>query len=224
MTTATKGLQKVDAMAVIPGLENADNDDLILPRINLLQPISKPVVNDGHKSGTFLNSQTKEAVSKLVIIPVGFKKEFWLVDGQSPAQRVLVTTEKDHAGLVPVESKDPNEVRKVQKVLDFMVIVNGNFAIPTMIRFTRSSYWTGRQLFTDSQLERIPLFSNKYTLAAKKVDGDKGTYFSPAVESREIIKGKELEQAQMVYDRVKGLNVVAVDPEAPGDAQEEAPF
>lgn len=164
------------------GLEQGSSEDMILPHVMLLQPMSKLVTQKDHKPGSFVNSLSEQVYEAVVeFIPIvythfynvyrfaGTKKEF-----------DFRTSDKNDKRLAGKRWKgDDNGKREIEPVMRFLSLVNHQ---PAVIDFSKSSQQAGKKLYTLASLSRADLFSTAYKLKAVKETSDQGTFYVKDVE------------------------------------------
>jgi hypothetical protein len=164
-------------------------EDLIIPRVNLLQALSPAVSEAGSllRPGQIVNSLTKEILPE-VFIPV-FLFVNWIrfnprdskKDGFDPAFE---------PGAMMWKSTDPNDPRVKEqgvfgpngeppiatKFLNFFSYFPGS-STPVILSFSKTSFRAGRELLTLTQLGGGDMFSKKYSLTSKQDTNGQFTYF-----------------------------------------------
>lgn len=71
----------------LEGLEGTDSGDTILPRLQIMQPVSQAVTLHGERAGVFRSNVSGEAWPELTIVPIAVRKgRTWFREGdQQPA-------------------------------------------------------------------------------------------------------------------------------------------
>lgn len=187
MTTSLEKVLDAGTLPAAPthaprGGEQIQTEDLILPHVLLLQPMSKLVTQKEMKVGSFVNSLTEqpyEAVVEFIPIAyqhfynayrfVGSKKEF-----------DFRTNDKNDKRLAGKRWKqDSNGKREIEPVMRFMSLVNHQ---PAIIDFSKSSLRGGQKLATFFKFSRADLFANAYKLKSVKETNEQGTFYVKDVE------------------------------------------
>lgn len=164
------------------GLEQGSPEDLILPHVTLLQPMSKLVTQKDHKPGSFVNSLSEVVYESAVeFIPIIYQ-HFYNVYKYEKASKVFDfrTSDKNDKRLSGRRWKsDDNGKREIEPVMRFLSLVNHE---PAVIDFSKSSMQGGKKLYTLASLARTDLFSKVYKLKAVKETNDQGTFYVKDVE------------------------------------------
>jgi len=216
------------------GLENrTEQSDLILPRAKKIEAMSPEMqdeacVKNGVMPGKIINSITKEILPEK-FVPILFFKN-WIrwnankmgergwVDGFGPRDMVYMTQDPKDARLV----KDAQWAGDIPPVtttyFNFLSIFEGQ-EMPVIVTFGGTNARAGRELLSLATFKGGDLFSNKYRLTTKKVDGDKGTYFTFKVGYAEAANGVEYQVAEKLYS-----SFAAKEIKVHNDEPEAAPF
>lgn len=169
------------------GMEDVDNDDLIIPRVKLMQPLS-PELKDCRelRPGMIINSLTKEELPA-VFTPIFYWKE-WLRfnprDKDKPGYNsefepgALMWRTRDAADERVKEAEfGPNgEPPLALSTLNFFSVFEGT-GMPVILSFTKTSYKAGKNLLSLAKLRGGDMFSRKYKLTVKEESNAKGDYY-----------------------------------------------
>lgn len=214
------------------GLENRkDQSDLILPRAKKIEAMSPEMqdeacVKAGVLPGKIINSITKELLPEQ-FIPVFYFKQ-WIrwnanaigqrgwVDGFGPRDIVYITQDPNDARLKTDNVWDGDLPPLATTYLNFLSVFEGQ-QVPVVISFGTTNYKAGKTLLSLATFKGGDLFSNKYRLTTKKVNGEKGTYFVLNIGFSEKADGKEYEVAESIYNSFasKEVKVHAEDESEP---------
>lgn len=216
------------------GLENrTDQSDLILPRAKKIEAMSPEMqdedcVKSGVMPGKIINSITKEVLPEK-FIPVFYFKH-WIrfnankmgergwVDGFGPRDIVYITQDAKDPRLAKDAAWDGDLPPVTMTFLNFLSVFEGQ-EVPVILSFGGTNYKAGKTLLSLATFKGGDLFSNKYRLTTKKVDGDKGTYFVLNVGFSEKADGKEYQIAENLYESFRSKEV-----KVHTETSEEAPF
>ena len=164
------------------GIEAGDADDLLIPKVLLMQGLSKLVTREGKKAGTFVNSLTKEDMGvEVKFVPVVMTKYFDLLKPQGDKMvfegRVF---DKNDPKLKNRRMFNDGDLKaNCNSVMSFICVVNGE---PVVISFSKTSYKTGKKLFTLTQLGGHDLFTKQYKLIVKAESRNNNDYFTTEIE------------------------------------------
>lgn len=196
------------------GLENqTDNSDLILPRAKKIEAMSPEMqdeacVKSGVMPGKIINSITKEILPEK-FVPILFFKN-WIrwnankmgergwVDGFGPRDIVYMTQDKNDPRLVKDAHWEGDIPPVTTTYFNFLSIFEGQ-EMPVIVTFGGTNARAGKELLSLAKFKGGDLFSTKYRLGTKKVDGDKGTYFVFKVGYDSKSTGEEYAIAENLY-------------------------
>lgn len=196
------------------GLENrTEQSDLILPRAKKIEAMSPEMqdeacVKSGIMPGKIINSITKDILPEK-FVPILFFKN-WIrwnankmgergwVDGFGPRDIVYMTQDPKDPRLVKDAQWDGDLPPVATTYFNFLSIFDGQ-EVPVIVTFGGTNAKAGRELLSLATFKGGDLFSNRYRLTTKKVDGDKGTYFVFKVGFAEAATGAEYQIAEKLY-------------------------
>lgn len=185
------------------GLEGgSDQSDLILPVAKLLQPLSPEVQEGGLKPGLIVNSISSEKLSSDEFIPLFLQKNF-----------VKYRPREDGGGF-DFRTNDPLDPRvqagirfgpngekpEVTAYLNFVSVVGNDFNFPIIIGFCKTSYKTGKRLYSLARLSGEDLFARKYRLSSRKMSNDSGIFWIFEIEPIGKVSQEEYRQAEQLYN------------------------
>lgn len=165
------------------GLERGGQEDMILPNILLMQPMSKLVTRteNAHKVGTFVNSLTEEALgTSFEFVPIVYNKYWNLLklEGKQMVFDCRVTDVNDSRLAGKRFFPKGEQKAEVETVMSYLGMVAG---APAVVKFSKSSTKGGQKLYTLAQLSRKDLFATKYKVFSVKQTGE-NTYWTRDVE------------------------------------------
>lgn len=203
------------------GFEGGSAEDMILPNILVIQPMSKLATRDQDPKtpGSFVNSLTEESYgTSLEFIPIVFSK-YWNVlkpEGNKMAFDYRVFDRNDPRLEGKRFYRDGDKKKEVEEVMNYLGLVNDQ---PAVVKFKSSSIKGGKKLYTLAKLSRRDLWATKYKLRSVKQTNEQGTFWVIDVEPIGPVTGDELTNAQ-TFRSTFAPNAAAVT-EAAG---EEVPF
>lgn len=186
------------------GLEDIGAEDLIIPKVLLLQYNSKLVKDQGKKAGTYLNGGTMEDLgTSFEFIPVKATK---YVDALKPEGKRMVfefrTYKLDDTRLVGRRYFPKDGVKaNATTVMSFLVLING---LPAVIAFKSTGYNTGKRLASQSKLLGEDLFNSKYRMTIKTETKEQETYFVMEFERIGPASDAEFKTAEDTYNALSG--------------------
>ena len=195
-------------------------EDLLIPRVKLLQPLSPEVDELDMKAGQIINSLTK-APLPTEFVPVFVFKEYLRFNARDEKSEGF--DDKFAPGALMWKTSDPNapEVEQTkfgpngerplgQQVLNFFSYFPGT-QMPIIVSFAKTSYKTGKQLYSLTKFCGGDMFSRKYTLSAKKETNDSGTYWVLQVSPAGIAVPEDFKIAEGLWEqfssKAQALNV-----------------
>src|SRR5258708_2150463 len=155
------------------GLERADQEDLTLPRVLLMQGQSKLVQDKGKKVGSFVNSLSEESFDALNFIPVVFSKYYTGVkwDGTTRIFEFRTFDKSDPRLSDRLWFRDGDDRATAETTMSFISLIEGK---PAIIDFTGMSLDGGKKLVTLATLSKKDLWMNAYKLLSAKKTNKKG--------------------------------------------------
>lgn len=218
------------------GSEGVDASDVLIPRILLMQGLSKLVSAGERSTGDVIRSTTKEVLASkgttFEIIPVLSWKSWTNFDcsGKKPEFRSIEPMTPENAN-APLEFMVDGKNWRRDKTLNFYIllpqdivkeakakeaILKGEFPdtddvlLPAAISFSRSGYQTGKELathFKKAEAFNIPPASRVFKLGTKLVSNDDGTWPIFELSKHRPSTAVELEAAKRWYDTLRTAQV-----------------
>ena len=212
-------MTKAIANVVPRGVEGGDPADLLLPKLILLQGLSKLVTREGMEVGTFVNSLSMEQLGKEVeFIPVVMVKYFDLLkqDGTKMVFESRVF-DKDDPKLANRRMFPEGDLKaNCNAVLSYICLIKGE---PTIITFSKSSYKTGKKLYTMTKMSQKDIFTFKYKLSSKMENKKDNDFYAMEIERLGPVPEAEFKMAEELYG-VFGNKVHELHAEIPADDAE----
>lgn len=197
------------------GTEDIDNEDIIIPKVLVMQGMSKRVTEGKAKLGDMVDSLTGEILgdtdTPIDFIPFKTFKT-WIVFHNDEYKETIPVTPKNKDW--PIEDKvDGVHVRR-DKVFNCYCLLpeqieSGEF-LPFVLSFRRTSYYAGRKLttaFARLRMFKKPAFSKVFRLSSEKQTKDKHTFFTFDVEQVGNSNEKHMVECKNWYDVVSKAKV-----------------
>lgn len=187
------------------GAEGIDNEDIIIPRIMTMQPMSELVTDGVAKIGELRDSLDKTRVLGNDQSPAGiviFKVfKTWVVfkDGDYQEQ---VPLDHSNATWSTEEICTDGAVITRDKVLNFYCLLEDDLkdgaAFPYLLSCRRTSFYAGKKLVT--MIKKLEIFDKPsagklFHITTKKETNDKGTFFVLDAHSGRDTTNEELAMA-----------------------------
>jgi len=194
------------------GCEDIDNEDIIIPKILVMQGMSKRVTEGKAKLGDMVDSLTDailgDASKPLEFIPFKTFKTWIIFHNEEYKETVNVTPQ--------------NTTWKIEEIVDGVTIrrdkvfnvycllpaeIESGDCLPFVLSFRRTSYYAGRKLTTAfARLKRFkkPAFTKVFSLSSNKQTKDKHTFFTFDIEKLGDSTSAQMKECKLWYDVVKG--------------------
>ena len=157
---------------------NLGMEDLILPRVELMQAMSPAVSLGDAVAGALINNITKDDLGSPNIVPIYLTKNW------------IRWRKREEGGGMVWRSSDPNDERVINEsawgadgakplataYLNFLCLVDGE-DMPIIVSFCNTSYKAGRKLFTLTKMSPGSLYDCQYKLSSKTQTNNKGTFY-----------------------------------------------
>ena len=157
---------------------NIGNEDLILPRVELLQALSPTVIAGNAVAGKIVNNITKEEITNPVLVPVFLTKNW------------IRWRKREEGGGMVWRSNDPTDERVIEEskwgadgakplataYLNFLCMLEGE-DLPIIVSFANTNYKTGRKWLTLTKMSMGHLWDSQYKLTSHSVTNNKGTFY-----------------------------------------------
>ncbi len=192
--------------------DNVDNEDIIVPKIQLCQQLSEAVKEKLADAGEFINS-----VEKSVLAPNGGGLDMIVMSNYKVWRCFKVKKgKKEYVETIDYVGNEDlaidQEVGGVSihrdKVLGFYVLlvdeIKSGMAFPYIVDFTRSSARSGKQLqtyFAKLRSVGLPSFAKVFTLSSKFISGEHD-YFVKEISAGRNITTEEAGAVKLWLDNI----------------------
>lgn len=207
---------------VIPGFEFLGKEDLIVPRLALVQAQSNcidPNNEDAPKAGQFINTVTMEVYdSPVKIVPLVFRKAAILFGEELSDPMVCRSLDGilgtpngtclqcDDYYAAPWASDDPPACTELFETA--IALFDEEVPLPLILSMSRTGAKAAKQWRTTAKYEsvrnRMPLFSQVYDVKSDYVQSEKGNYFKYIVERNSKVEAK-WEKFMPLYEMLVGM-------------------
>jgi hypothetical protein len=206
---AKKAAQEVAAYTGPTGLaDNITSADLHLPRVALLQSMSKQVQDDPktYTPGGFVNTLTQDVIpTPLVFTPVFVFKNVIKWNPREKGGGVLYKTLKYTADVIKDISWQGMEKPAATQYINCVSLVEGS-DMPLVISFCNTSFKAGQDLLTLVQLSGCA-WKYQYELQSVKTSNAKGTWHVMRVKRLSLTDEVKSAAAAHMYENVKGMAI-----------------
>ena len=211
------------------GTENVDFSDALVPKLLLMQGLSKLVTSDNAQMGDYVNSVSGEILGTarekdlkpVKIIPLTFDQT-WVehVLGGDGKRRYVRTIPRNSINAnLPNEGPGAGEwegqmISRDRALIFYVRVAEDTGALPYTMIFKRTSFRTGQTLvshFANCKEANKPPASTTFSLSGKKVTNDSGTFYVMDVSMHGPTSAEDLKLAYACYQRLKATKVLQVD-------------
>lgn len=224
-----------------PGMECVDDADIVLPRLALVQAMSKCVDledDEAPKPGTFLNTLTmKQFKPPVKIVPIFYNKA--AVKFPDTLNEPIECQSRDSISGTAfgtcakceycwnIWTDGPPQCTVIHEFISVLEDENPKEAFPFIVSMMRSSAKVGKQWISIAKISRAPLFAATYQLGRESKETDKGKFFVFTVKpAGRIDPNPYTNLYRGLFDAYKGGRVGADYDKAPDRVSEngEASF
>lgn len=206
-------------MQDIRGNEEVSSTDLVIPRIELIQGLSKAKKKtdsnyiDGADEGMLYNSVTRELYGKsMVVVPVMFRKEYlvWR-DLKAGGGFAGAFPDVESASVALAAQPNPSEWQIIDTNQHFVVVVNPDGSLEeAVISMAKTKSKTSRLWNSLIRINGGPRFSRAYLLEGIPAQSKAGQdYFTLQVKNIGFVKESVFRFAESIYELVKSGHATA---------------
>lgn len=194
------------------GNENVTTDDLVIPRLGLLQKISPeldkndPAFIKGAEEGQFVNSLTKEVHSSPAqIVPVFYRKEFVVFKKREAGGGFRGTFQSDQEAQEFIsQQEDATQLESIETGNHFCFLIkeDGSFDEVT-IPMTSTKLKISRQLNSLIRLRGGDRWAGMYLLGSTAEKNDMGSFYNISIANAGWAPEDAYKAAEEVYEQIK---------------------
>ena len=190
--------------------ENIDNDDILLPKIQLVQALSQAVTDKQASAGDYFNTVDKVVIGSPIDVIVMSSVKLWQVfkevpTGKGGKTKLEYVETIDYLGNedlgIDEEGADGQKIHR-DKLLRFYVVLASDLAdgmaFPHVIDFKRTSYKAGRELQTKFARLRsvgLPSYAKIFALGTQFIQSEHD-YYVKTISVGRSITAEELAQVE----------------------------
>lgn len=199
--------------------DQIDSRDILLPRVLVMQGLSKFVAEDKARMGEFRDSLDAKLLGSkdtaMEFIPF-YSNKTWVVFKLEKGKQVYVATipmTPHNMNLEREETIDGVEFKRYMCINYFVLLpseIAAGEAFPYSISFRSTSYKAGRKLETQKAKYRAikkPISWKTMNLTTALQENDKGKFYVLDVAPNRLTTNDELAEVKKWYDIVKTANV-----------------
>lgn len=174
------------------GFEETNSEDIIIPRIKVINALSPERLDGIAVEGDVLNSLTQENISGLRFIPIKqyYSNICWNPD-RDAEQRIMCRSfdgkiGQDDDGSLPCITCGKNKFDNTKtgkdsqptctSYLNFLGFFAGN-PMPVVLSFAKTNYNEGRKMLSIAKSMRSSIWDYSYTLTGKQITKDKNRWY-----------------------------------------------
>ena len=194
------------------GNENVGADDIVIPRLILLQKISPELDKneasfiEGAEAGQFANSLTREVYGDLLdIVPIFYRKEWVVFKDRKKGGGFRGTFQTEHDAKTFCDGHEEAadlEINETGNHFCYAVRKDGSFDEIT-IPMTSTKLKVSRQLNSLVRLRGGDRFCGKYSLGSVSEKNDFGTFYNFSVAANGWASKEAYEAAGNTYEMIK---------------------
>ena len=190
LTKANSGLPANDNL--IYGFEDSKVEDIIIPRIKVINALSPERVDGIANEGAILNSLTQENVTGKKFIPIRqYYSNIWWNPDRDADNRIFCRSMDgkigidDNGTLLCAECRknqfdNTKQGKEAQPLCTAFLNFLGFFEddpMPVVLSFSRTNYNEGKKMLSIAKSLRSSLWNYSYTLEGKKVTKGKNAWY-----------------------------------------------
>lgn len=191
-TTENTAVEEVGTPGVAYGFEDTRSEDILIPRIKVIQALSPERLDGEATEGTIINSLTKEDVAGKRFIPIKqYYSNIWWNPDRNADERIFCRSLDGKIGIREEGSlacmnckKNQFDNTKVGKdaqplctaFLNFLGFFEGS-AMPVVLSFSKTNYNEGKKMLSIARSMRSSIWNYAYTVASKKITKDRNTWY-----------------------------------------------
>jgi len=194
------------------GSEQAGIDDIVLPRLLLLQQLSPQLDEaaeeyiEGAKAGDIINNVTGTNYGKaLTIIPVYFRKEHLVWKERKKGGGFFgAYASPQEANAAVAQLEPPHEdYDVVDTATQFVLVCNEDGSLDqAILSMSKTKLSCSRKLQSLIRMTEQDSFAHKYTLSSVAAQSDLGKYFNFSVKPAGLVAEEEYYAAEACYNAV----------------------
>lgn len=222
------------------GTEGTDSRDILIPKLLVMQGLSKMVVEDKAQMGDFVDSVSGEILGSareknpkpVTVIPIKTFKtwiEYEKIDDKKLEYRGTIPMDASNANWQMEEVKDGREIRRDRCINFYVLLKDKPDDLPYLMTFKRTSYRAGMKLATHFKKcelaalrgKPVPPAATMFNVTATKTSNDQGTFYVFDVVQSETTSPEHLKLAWEWFQMLKTQNVKVDNSDLEGEVTQE---
>ena len=206
------------------GFENFRQEDLIVPRLRLLQGLSKAVTDGKGKMGDFQDSLTEENLGlEIEVVLMGLKNGavYFMPEGMKcksedgmrskNGDTCLACPYGEYWGKFHEDGTPPGCAGTKEFVAVTRKTLQGIENRPMIITFLKTSYGLGKRLASMARLTGKDIFAKSYVLKSERMQNKKGSFATFTVAPGADLPADELKASEGWYNMLSTVKVQATE-------------
>jgi len=197
-----KETQAVANPTTVPrGFENEDSNDLLLPRIELLQGLSPAVQQGKGRAGDIVNQISKQPLPTNIFIPIAMHRKYikWVPRDEGGGIEYQTTDRNDPRVIADTKWGPHGEKPSCTAYMNFLVLLEGH-TLPIVLSFAMTNYNTGKKLYTLCKMTGQDMWMHKYKLSSLSRTNNMGSWYVFEVDEAGATDEKDIAVAEQLYN------------------------
>lgn len=212
------------------GFEHMRQEDLIVPRLMVMQALSPAVVENKAITGEGRDSLTNE-----LVLPKGEGRAFaivfhyleWILWGDRKTGEGILDRSTDMNGKLAKDTRrDADNKPIVTEYHNFIVMVEGRDA-PILLSFSKASHKYGRMLLNLARMRNAAIFAGRYMIGIRTDTNKAGqSYCVPVAENAGWVEQETYEQLKVQHATLAEMyesGRIAAHQDTPEESTNDAP-
>lgn len=201
------------------GTETVGLEDMLVPRIELVQPLSPckdedgPAYIEGAKDGMIFNTVTRELYGKSVwFAPVMYRRQYLLFRTRKAGGGFRGTfANAALAETARIGQEDPQNHEVVEAAEHFVLVMHEGQVQPAMLTCTKTKLKISRQLNSLVRLRGDDSWATAFELGTVKQQNDKGTFYNFSVRPLGFVPEAVYREGEKLWKALEGGRKVRSD-------------
>jgi hypothetical protein len=218
-----------EAMKPAPGTEAISSEDIVLPRLRLLQDTSAEVKAQESKAGRLKHSLTEEILDEVQFIPISMYKSRLMFDPDNREGAPLCRSVDTKVGSDGSKCSECNNAQwregrppVCNVIFNYLIITPdeiGKMIMPTILSLMKTSAQAALKLNTSVEftIPRQPFWNRVWLLAPKQKHFPKGPAYLLNVTQIRETNEKERRWCELIYKNTIGKKIIDAEEQPAAD-------